>query len=109
MQFGTAQHFDSLRSLSHFNMWFVYILYCENKSFYVGITDNLEKRYRTHKEGRGAKYTRSFTPEAIVYVERCKTKSQALKREIQLKNLSHAEKEKLANGYSKLKKGIGPT
>jgi len=43
------------------NYW-VYILLCDNQSYYTGYTDNLEKRYRAHLNGTGSKYTRSFKP-----------------------------------------------
>lgn len=47
------------------NYW-VYILHCDNDSYYTGYTDNLEKRYRSHLNGTGGcKYTRSFKPIAI--------------------------------------------
>lgn len=47
------------------NYW-VYILLCENQSYYTGYTDNLEKRYHSHVNGTGGcKYTRSFKPLGI--------------------------------------------
>lgn len=46
--------------------YWVYILLCDNKSYYTGYTDNLEKRYRSHLNGTGGcKYTRSFKPLSI--------------------------------------------
>lgn len=77
-------------------MWFVYILLCEDNSLYTGSTNDLEKRFKAHKEGKGGKYTRSHKPIKIVYSEKYETKSAALKREIGIKSLSRAEKLKLA-------------
>ena len=59
-------------------MWFVYIIRCENDSFYVGATDNPVRRFQEHKQGRGGRYTRSFKPEKIVYIEQYSTKVEAL-------------------------------
>ena len=43
--------------------YWVYILLCENNTYYTGYTDNFEKRYQSHIEGSGGcKYTRSFRP-----------------------------------------------
>ena len=76
-------------------MWFVYILLCEDNSFYTGSTNNLEKRFQDHKNGKGGKYTRSHKPVKIVYSEKFETKSEALKREIEIK--SWKKEKKLEN------------
>ena len=75
-------------------MWFVYILECEDGSFYTGSTNNLEKRFLDHKSGRGGAYTRSHKPVKIVYSEKHATKSEALKREIEIKSWSREKKVK---------------
>ncbi len=66
-------------------MWFVYVLKCEDGSFYTGATNNLEKRLEEHKKGNGGRYTRSHKVVKIIYSEEFLTKSQALKREIEIK------------------------
>lgn len=76
-------------------MWFVYILLCQDGSYYIGITNNLEKRFNDHVSGKGASYTRSHKPVKIVYKEKFLTKSDALKREWQLKKLTRLQKESL--------------
>jgi putative endonuclease len=45
----------------------------------------VDKRFKEHLEGRGAKYTKSHKPEKIIYQEKFATKSEALKREAELK------------------------
>ena len=72
--------------------WIVYILECADGSLYTGITNDLEKRLAAHNAGEGAKYTRSRTPVVGRYQEKCADKSAALKREIEIKRLSRAEK-----------------
>ena len=74
------------------NMWFVYIILCEDKSLYTGISNNLIKRFKDHKEGRGGKYTRSHKPIKILYSEKKKSKSGALKREIEIKKMQKKDK-----------------
>jgi len=75
----------------------VYILRTSSNTFYTGQTNNLEKRLKEHKskKGNGAKYTRSFKSFELVYKETKNTLTQALKREAEIKKLSHAQKETL--------------
>jgi putative endonuclease len=79
-------------------MYFVYILLCIDNSFYIGSTNNVEKRFKDHIEGRGARYTKSHPPDKMIYQEKFATKSEALKREIQLKRLTRREKEFIIYG-----------
>ncbi len=73
-------------------MWFVYIIECEKNSLYTGITNDLERRYEQHKRGTGAKFTRAFGAKKIVYHERYRSKSKALRREAEIKSWPRAEK-----------------
>lgn len=73
-------------------MWSVYILLCEDDSLYTGSTNDLENRFKTHLSGKGSKYTRSHKPKKIIHTEEFKTKSEALKREIEIKSWSRDKK-----------------
>lgn len=73
-------------------MWFVYVLKCNDGSFYTGITNNLKKRFLEHKNGRGGRYTRSRKVLKMIYSEKLATKSEALKREIEIKSWSREKK-----------------
>ncbi len=76
--------------------YFVYILECADKTFYIGITNNLEKRIHAHNNLKtGAKYTRNRRPVVLKYSESKKDRSKASKREYQLKKLSRTEKVSL--------------
>ena len=79
-------------------MWYVYMLACADGSLYTGIAADVDKRFAAHKSGRGAKYTRSHPPVAVVYREACGDKSAALRREAAIKKLPRAEKLKLMEG-----------
>jgi len=75
----------------------VYILRTSSNTFYTGQTNNLEKRLKQHrdKKSRSAKYMKSFKSFELVYQEAHLTLSQALKREVEIKKLSHTQKEAL--------------
>ena len=75
--------------------WACYLLQCADGTLYCGITNDLEKRLAAHNAGEGAKYTRGRTPVRLAHVEPCADKSTALKREMQIKTLSRAEKLRL--------------
>lgn len=75
--------------------YYTYIILTENNTFYCGYTDNVEKRFRAHIEGRGAKYTRANKPVKIVYQKEFTAKSEAMKEEARIKQLTHQQKLKL--------------
>lgn len=75
--------------------YFVYILRCADGTLYTGCTNDVEARERAHNAGRGAKYTAGRRPVTVVYSEACESRSDAQKREFQLKRLSREEKESL--------------
>lgn len=70
-------------------------------SFYTGYTKNIDLRIKLHENGNGAKYTKSHKPKKIVYIECFGSRGEAMKRELQIKKLSHEQKLKLANLQSK--------
>jgi putative endonuclease len=74
---------------------YVYILRCGDNSLYTGWTNNLENRLKMHKTGHGAKYTKGRGPIDLVYFEVFSSKSEALKREYEVKQLTKEQKEKL--------------
>jgi len=75
--------------------FFLYMVRCSDNSLYTGITNDIDQRVEAHNEGRGAKYTSSRGPVVLVYEEQCRTRSAALKREIQIKGWTKARKEAL--------------
>lgn len=72
--------------------WFVYMLRCGDGSLYTGCTNDLYRRLKAHQSGRGAKYTRSRRPVALVYQEELPDRSAALRREAAVKRLTRAQK-----------------
>lgn len=77
---------------------FVYILETENNTLYCGYTDDVEKRYQAHLEGKGAKYTRANKPIKLLWQKEFETKSEALKEEYRIKHkLTKEQKLALIN------------
>jgi putative endonuclease len=72
--------------------WRVYLLRCRDGSLYAGVTNDLARRLERHAEGKGARYTRSRLPVALVYEERASGRGAALRREAELKRLDRAGK-----------------
>ena len=79
--------------------YYVYILLCKDGSYYTGFAKDLKRRVEQHKKRQGAQYTRMHEPEKIVYVEEFSSRSEALKREREIKSLNHGKKQRLANLY----------
>ena len=77
-------------------MHYVYILECADGTLYTGWTTDVQKRLQTHNEKKGAKYTRSRTPVKLFHCEEFETKSEALKREAEIKRLPRSKKILLA-------------
>lgn len=76
-------------------MYFVYILRTSSNTLYIGQTNNLEKRLKEHKSKspESAKFVRYFDSVELVYLEEYSTRSEAMKREVQLKLLPKDKKE----------------
>ncbi|HYA89092.1 MAG TPA: GIY-YIG nuclease family protein [Nitrospirota bacterium] len=79
------------------NQWFLYILRCCDSTFYTGITNDLQRRLDKHNDGTASRYTHSRRPVTLIYHERCRNKSTALKKEHTVKSLSRGEKVQYIN------------
>jgi predicted GIY-YIG superfamily endonuclease len=82
-------------SAMHF--W-VYILRCADGSYYIGHTDDIDKRLAGHDQGAVSSYTRKRRPVKLVFAEEFATRIDAMERERQLKGWSRAKKEALIAG-----------
>jgi len=77
---------------------YMYILECENGTYYTGSTIDIEMRVKQHQMGNGANYTRKHLPVKLVYCHEFDNIEQAYKREKQVQGWSRAKKEALING-----------
>lgn len=80
-------------------MPYVYILKCSDGTYYTGYTTCMERRIEEHQHGTASKYTRGRRPVECVYIEEVNSKSEALRREIAIKNMKRLDKEGLINEY----------
>lgn len=77
--------------------WYVYLLLCDQKVFYIGISDDIIGRLKTH-ENKESIFTRKFSELKLIYCEKYSDKQQAVMREKQLKGWSRAKKQMLIDG-----------
>ena len=75
--------------------WSVYLILCENGAFYCGISNRPQERFAAHLSGKGAKYTRLNKPVEMRIVSDGLNKSEALKREMELKSWTRKQKAAL--------------
>ncbi|MDO5047922.1 MAG: GIY-YIG nuclease family protein [Anaerococcus sp.] len=78
----------------------VYMLRCKDKSLYTGYTNNLKKRLKAHRSGKGAKYTRGRGPLTLVYYKEVSSMSEGLKLERKIKKLKKEKKEDLVKDFA---------
>jgi len=76
--------------------FYVYVLRCADGSFYVGHTDNLEKRIADHCDGDGCIYTARRRPVELIFSENFQTRDEAFVVERKIKGWSRKKKEALA-------------
>lgn len=76
-------------------MYYFYLLRCKDGSLYSGSTNNLKQRERLHNAGLGSKYVRSRGGGKIVYFEKFRSHSRALRREAEIKKLTRSKKLEL--------------
>ena len=79
--------------------YYVYMLLCNDRTFYTGTSNNVKKRVATHNAGKGAKYTKVRRPVNLMYTEKLENKSAALKREIAIKKLTRSQKIDLLKSH----------
>ena len=76
--------------------FFVYMLACVDGSFYVGQTDDIERRLAQHELGEGAKYTKTRRPLRLAWSAEFDSRDDAKHAEAQIKRWTRAKKAALA-------------
>jgi putative endonuclease len=76
--------------------YWVYMVLCDDGSYYTGYSNDVASRFERHRKGRGARYTRMHGPKKVVHVEEFRTRAAATRREREIKALSHKAKRELA-------------
>lgn len=72
--------------------WCVYVLKCSNDYFYIGMTNDIERRLKEHELGKGSKFVRSWRPFELVKTIPCKNAGEARRLEYDLKRLTRKKK-----------------
>ncbi len=75
--------------------WVTYMVRCSDGTLYTGVTNDIDKRVKTHNKGKGAKYTRGRLPVTLVYTEAHCDRSSAQKAESSIRGLRRDEKIEL--------------
>ncbi|RQZ26274.1 GIY-YIG nuclease family protein [Burkholderia sp. Bp9090] len=82
--------------------WFLYLIECADDSVYTGITTDVAARFDEHASGKGARYTRSRKPRAVLASFPLPDRSIASRAEYWVKRLTAAQKRELAAGLRTL-------
>ncbi len=75
--------------------YYVYIIRCADGSLYTGYTTDVARRIAAHNSGKGAKYTKTRRPVALMRFWRFTEKGQALRAEAAIKSRPKAIKERI--------------
>ncbi len=88
-------------------MWSLYVVRCGDRSLYTGITTDVSRRLREHRDGtRGARYLRGRTPLTLVFEVAVGDRSAASRAERRVKLLSKSEKESLLAAPDTLRRRV---
>ena len=92
---------DYKEALKYTPSYYVYIIECEDGSYYTGFTENLHNRIIDHKMNNGSKYTKDKGFKRVVYFESHSNKSWALQREQQIKSAGRIYRQNLVREFQK--------
>ena len=87
--------------------WFTYIIECADGSYYVGITNDLMSRLSEHNAGKGALWTRMRRPVRLRFAQPFPSKSDARKREVEIKGWRREKKEALCRSNVNVLTSLG--
>lgn len=87
-------------------MYYLYLLRLSDGSLYCGITNDVERRLKEHRNGYGSKYVKGRLPLELVYLEKLDNRKKAMHREEKVKSYSKDRKEELVNSWQKDKSEV---
>lgn len=85
-------------------MYYVYLMLCKDGTIYAGITTDVERRLKEHREGTASRYTRAKKIKKLLYTEKFPNRSLASKREAEIKSWRREDKIKLVGSKYEQKK-----
>jgi putative endonuclease len=80
--------------------WFLYLIECADRSIYTGIAVDVAARFAAHRSGKGARYTRSHPPVRLLASIAYPDRAAAARAEYRVKQLSAADKRRLAHEHA---------
>jgi len=92
---------ETMQASTQLTPWYVYMIETHCGKLYTGITVDVQRRFQEHCDvysgisAKGAKFFRGHEPKCLVLVESCTSRSEASKRELQIKAMSRQAKHKL--------------
>ena len=87
-----------MKKITRTGKFYVYVVQCQNGTYYTGYTNNLERRIELHNKGKGAKYTRDRRPVKLVWRKEYKYFRPAFITEKRIKELTRKQKDSLVKG-----------
>jgi len=89
--------------------YYVYIVANKNnKTIYVGVTNNLVRRISEHKQGLNDSFTKKYNVDKLVYAEKFDDINLAIAREKQIKGWVRSKKDELINSINPEWKELSP-
>jgi putative endonuclease len=85
-------------AIKRIGKFYVYIVRCNDGTYYAGFTPHIRKRIALHNSGRGAKYTKYRRPVKLIWSKKYRYFKNAFLEERRIKTLTREEKEYLARG-----------
>ncbi|WED29123.1 GIY-YIG nuclease family protein [Vibrio sp. DW001] len=80
--------------------WWVYLIRNNRNALYCGVTNNLERRFKMHQDGKGAKALKGKGPLVLEWSQELNNKVSAMQLEYKIKQLKKIDKETLVkDGY----------
>ncbi len=86
------------RKIKRSGEFFVYILECDDGTYYTGYTNSLDERIKRHNAGLASKYTRAKLPVKLVWKKKYRYFKKAFLMEKRIKSLTRLQKEMLVAG-----------
>lgn len=93
---------ESTEAITPDVVWHVYVLECQNGRLYTGISTDPVRRFREHATGKGARFTRANPPLTMLGSSVCLSRSDALRREYALKQLSAPAKRQVVQQWAEI-------
>jgi len=81
--------------------FYVYIVQCQDSTYYTGYTPDIKRRIKLHNAGKGAKYTRDRRPVRLVWCKEYGYFKRAVSKEREIKKLTHKQKQRLVEIYER--------